>query len=149
MAGSLLGSRLVSCRAALLCPLLFACASATDLGAECTLVKKNPDGGNLAVPVTEGELPLTRSDYISFGSPLCLDACARDADQQRTGDNAAPVKGYCSHDCGSDADCGKGYSCRSLLLDEATLNSICTSNPARCRSFGGTAKPLYCVRISS
>jgi hypothetical protein len=132
----------------LLCALsvLPSCAASTDLGNECTLVKRNPDGGQ-AIPIVEGDLPLTKSDYISFGSPLCLEACGRDSEQARTGDNQAPVKGYCSHSCSTDSDCaGEGFTCRSLLLDEATLQAICTADPPKCRSFGGTPKPLYCAR---
>jgi hypothetical protein len=125
------------------------CLDAGDLGRECALVKGNPDGGRLAVELREGELPLTRADYLSFGSPQCLDACARDSEQQRTGDNAAPVAGYCSHACTTDADCGSGYGCRSLLLDEAPLKSLCESDPSKCRSFAGNPQPFYCVRGST
>jgi hypothetical protein len=130
-----------------------ACAAATDLGSECSLVKKNPDGG-LAVAILEGELPLTKSDYISFGSPLCFDVCVRDAERQRTGNNAAPALGYCSYACSTDSDCAgsgtqSGFECRSLLLDEATLEAICTADPAKCRSFNGSVKPMYCARPTS
>ncbi len=123
------------------------CAQA-DLGAPCTLVRRNPDGGH-SLSILEGELPLARADYVALDSTDCATACVRDADAPRTGDNALPARGYCSSSCaeeGSSAGCGKGYSCRALLLDRSALEGMCAADPARCRAFSGDYNPLFCAR---
>lgn len=117
-----------------------------ELGQPCTLVKHNPDGG-VALAVREGELPLSRSDYLSLGAPSCLEACVRDADFARSGDNDAVAQGYCSVACAKEGDsCGNGYSCKALLLDTRTIDALCTSEPGTCASFAGSPNPFFCVR---
>jgi hypothetical protein len=125
--------------------LLTACGKKNDLGTPCALLKSNPDGGQ-AKSVTEADLPSVRADYISLGSPVCNEACVRDADATRTGNPTAVALAYCSVNCGSNNDCGSGYSCRSLLLDQDTLNAICDRDAATCRALGGADRPLYCAR---
>ena len=128
-----------------------ACGKKSDLGTPCALLKRNPDGG-FALSVTEADLPGIRADYISLGSPVCNEACVRDADAAKTGSPQAVAQAYCSKSCGSDSDCkegGTGYTCRSLLLDQDTLNAICDRDPVTCRALGGADRPLYCARGSA
>ena len=125
---------------------LAACGGSTGVGDPCTLVKRNPAGGN-ALPIKEGELPALRADYVTFASPSCLDVCVRDADQPRTGNNEALATGYCSSPCaGAGAACPSTFTCRALLLDEATLAALCSSDAANCQSFPEGPKTFFCVR---
>ena len=126
---------------------LAACGGGTGLGDPCTLVKHNPAGGN-ALPITEGELPLVPADYVTFASPSCLDVCVRDSAAQRTGDNAAPATGYCSQACaGAGAACpDPSFTCRPLLLDEATLAALCSTDSATCQAFPEGPKTFFCVK---
>lgn len=131
--------------------LVVGCVSNTEVGNPCSLVRRDPQGG-APVAITEGELPLTRADYVSFGAPGCTEVCVRGADAQRTGDNAAAAAGHCSRGCsseGASGDCPAGFSCRAMLLDRPTMQALCSTEPARCRQFGGEPWPLYCVRVSA
>src|SRR3954471_9041643 len=80
---------------------LAGCVSNSEVGSPCNLVRRDPAGG-VPMTITEGELPLARSDYVSFGSPGCAEVCVRGADATRTGDNAAPAAGHCSRACSSE-----------------------------------------------
>lgn len=133
------------CLVVVLC--LTACGGSSGLGDPCTLVKRNPEGGN-ALPIRERELPATRADYVTFASPSCLDVCVRDADVARSGDNDALATGYCSQPCaGVGAPCGDpAFTCRALLLDEATLAALCSSDAVPCRSFPDGPKTFFCAR---
>ena len=115
------------------------CKASSQLGEECTLVKRDPsDGGSLFL--TNGELPAgAGKDFISFGSTECDDLiCVRDWDYAPLDGGGLnpnePAKGYCSRSCliGSpcpassaelDASPRTRLTCRSLLLDVATLGS--------------------------
>ncbi len=137
------------------------CRVATDLGRECTLVKKNPDGGSGSVFILESELPDGGTkDYISFGATQCEDlVCVRDANVPKTGAAGALASGYCSRPCvpnastgcpaanpDDDRDPNKKLTCRALLLDEQTLADICTNDPGRCQQIAGTLSPYFCAR---
>ncbi len=126
---------------------LTACSGSTGLGDPCTLVKANPAGGK-AIPIQERELPVARADYVTFASPSCAEVCVRDADQPRTGNNDALATGYCSSPCaGTGASCGDpAFTCRALLLDEATLAALCSSDAVPCRSFPNGPKTFFCVQ---
>ena len=128
--------------------LLAACVSNVEVGAPCHLVRRDASAG-VPVAITEGELPLARADYLSFGAPACAEVCVRGADTVRSGDNSAPAAGHCSRPCagvGGQADCPGGFSCRAMLLDEGTMQALCAGDPSKCRQFGGNPWPLYCVR---
>jgi hypothetical protein len=106
---------------------LVSCDTGGDLNQPCELVKSGPDGG--AVPLTEGELPTSHTDFISFGSPDC-DAllCVRDADYPRDADGGVAY-GYCSVACtpGANSDQCQSYD-SSLDSDKAACGS-----PADCK----------------
>ncbi len=139
---------------------LEACRVATDLGRDCNLVKKNPDGGSTSVPILESELPGGAKDFISFGATECEDlVCVRDANFPTTGVPGASATGYCSRACvpnasngcpaansADDKDPNKKLTCRALLLDEQTLGAICTNDPATCQRIGDTRSPYFCAR---
>jgi len=143
------------------------CRVATDLGRECTLVKKNPDGGPGSVFILESELPdagtqsdAGTKDYISFGATQCEDlVCVRNANTPKTGVAGAVASGYCSRPCVPNASTGcpaansddendtnNNLTCRALLLDEQTLAEICTNDPGRCQQIAGTLSPYFCAR---
>jgi hypothetical protein len=137
------------------------CPPATDLGKECTLVRRNPnDGGPPSIPITEAEIKGGR-DFISFGSTACEDSvCVRDSSYVRPANikDTDPALGYCSTSCtaqGSVTGCTPAVetdrlSCRALILDEETLAAICQADPTICkRYFGDTTSPLFCARGGS
>ena len=129
---------------ALACLAAFGCGPRTDAGTECQLLKS--DG----MPLTERDLGAAR-DLISFASPECEDQiCIRDQGAPATGNLDAPVKGYCSKACVSDARCESAtplrLSCRSMLLDELTLAQIC-ADPALCQKVGNSRSPLFCAAV--
>lgn len=146
---------------------LVGCRAKTDLGRECTLVKKLPDGGT--APILEGDIKeAANKDFISLGSVQCEDfVCVRDADFPRPGldggnfDPTKEARGYCSRPCIQGAQCpaenaaddekaDKRLTCRALLLDEATLSAICSTDPAKCKQyFGETKSPYFCARGNS
>ncbi|MBX7099546.1 MAG: adventurous gliding motility lipoprotein CglC [Myxococcaceae bacterium] len=142
------------------------CPAKTDLGRECTLVKKLPDGG--VTPILEGDIKEgANKDFISLGSVECEDfVCVRDADFPRPGldggmfDPNAVAHGYCSRPCIKGNNCPaensadnddpkKRLTCRSLLLDSDTLQAICAKTPEKCTAFGNTTSPDFCARGTS
>lgn len=144
--------------------LLSACPSATDLGRECVLIKRdpadtNPDDGINSIVIRESEVT-TGKDFISFGATECDDlVCVRDARMPLSGDPTAAAKGVCSRPCipSNAASCDTGdrsideddaarFNCRPLLLDEETLAAIREADPAKYqRYFGTTQSPDFCV----
>ncbi|MFL5343580.1 MAG: adventurous gliding motility lipoprotein CglC [Hyalangium sp.] len=111
-------------------------------------------------------------DYISFGVPDCEDQiCVRDADSPPNPDydpkttappekQNAPALGYCTTPCvqGSSAsacevtdssvasELKSRMDCRSLLLDQATLDKLRADDPATYQStFGDTSSPFFCA----
>ncbi len=140
------------------------CRPATDLGKECVLTKRGPDGGPVDVMETEIKIGLNK-DFISFGSAVCEDlVCVRDAQYKRpisdagVIDPALKAKGYCSRPCiengscpaadpGDDERADKKLTCRALLLDAETLAAICDSDLQTCKTyFGETKSPFFCAR---
>src|SRR5713226_5661255 len=74
--------------------LVGACKATTDFGTDCTLVKKNPDGGSIAVAIREGELPDGGKDFISFGAAVCENfVCVRDSAYPKNPNPAAEAMG--------------------------------------------------------
>ena len=147
--------------------MLVGCREITDLGVECTLVKRAPgsgDGGTFAsTPIFEKDIKGSK-DFISFGSAECEDrACVRDINFPRGLDESKPAKGYCSRVClpstpnacppavaKDQDDPTRSLSCRALLLDQATLSAICMDSPVDCqRYFGGAQTPYFCARGGS
>ncbi len=161
MRGSVIPPRLAFLVCLIGLPWLFgACKVATDFGTECTLVKKNHDGGSIAVAIREGELPDGGKDFISFGAAVCENfVCVRDSAYIKNPNPAAEALGYCSGSCvtgsnacpaansADDKDPTRRLTCRALLLDEQTLAAICTADPVKCQTyFGGTRSPYFCAR---
>lgn len=143
-----------------------ACKVTTDLGTPCTLVKKDPgdDTGKRSLPMKESEVTAGK-DFISFGAVECEDlVCVRDSSYAPlAGTTPLPTddaKGYCSRPCLRCATTGcpaanpdddsnplKRLGCRPLILDEATLNSICQTDAEKCKKyFGDTKSPYFCAR---
>lgn len=140
------------------------CEVTTQLGKECVLVKKpTPERqaeGIQSDPVLESEIAVGQ-DFISFGATDCEDLiCVRDADAARDPDPNAVAKGYCSTDCveGSGeeacevtdtsvpAELRNRMTCRSLLLDQASLEALRQSDPALYRrTFGENNSPYFCA----
>lgn len=143
--------------------LISGCEVTTELGKQCTLVKK-PTAEEAAQgirnkPVLESEIA-PNQDFISFGATDCEDLiCVRDAQFPRSEDPNAPALGYCSHECvegstdecevtGSDVgdDLKNRMGCRSLLLDRGTLERLKREDPvAYRRTFGETNSPYFCA----
>jgi hypothetical protein len=138
---------------ALLCGLAAGgCNAASDLGSPCLLLRSNPDGGAPLV-VLEGDLPVAPSDYLSLGSPQCVDqVCVRDAQVPRSGDTQAPATGYCSRPCaatgagGCGGGAGGGFACRALLLDPSGMAGFCAANSPTCKGLGADPGALFCAR---
>ncbi|MHB8872139.1 MAG: adventurous gliding motility lipoprotein CglC [Myxococcaceae bacterium] len=143
---------------------LSACPVVTDLGATCRLVKKDPADttGKRSMPMVESEIKPGR-DFISFGAVECDDlTCVRDSYYVKdpATKDTDPALGYCSRPClqtaanacpaqnpADDSSALKRLSCRPLILDEATLNFICQTDPTTCRKyFGDTKSPYFCAR---
>lgn len=142
--------------------LLTGCSEETEIGKPCQLVKKpTPEDAarNLRFsPVLNSEL-VEDQDFISFGASDCVDlVCVHDKDSPIVGDPSAPATGYCSQSCipggdtcdavsGEASDDLKGrMSCRSLLLDQATLDRLRQENPESYRStFGENTNPFFCA----
>ena len=147
---------------------MMACKADTDLGKPgCHLLKAGPDGGPVNVIV--GELSAGK-DFLSFGSVECEDlVCVLDYEAesrllaQATSNPAVladPATGYCSHPCaqGSTSGCTPQFQdlqqdpslemgCRALVLDNDTINEICTRSPADCqRYFNNTRSAYFCAR---
>lgn len=143
------------------------CRASSDLGAECALVKRDPnvDGGRLFV--TNGELRAgAAKDFVSIGSAECEDLiCVRDSDYAPPDGGALnpneTARGYCSRNCITGDPCPSSSSeldgnprtrmtCRPLLLNAATLRAICAGSAAdraRCEaSLGNSTSPDFCAR---
>ncbi|MBS1149010.1 MAG: agmO [Myxococcaceae bacterium] len=147
---------------------LAACKTPTDLGNECRMFKRNPDGGR-ALVIRESEIKSAASkDFISFGSSDCDNlTCVRDSEFfRRDGGSDAgndldadggalgpPAMGYCSDKClegstcssadpNDDNDAKRRLNCRALLLDTATLNALCAAG----QCLQGLKSPYFCAR---
>jgi hypothetical protein len=131
------------------------------LGSPCVLVKKNPNAtgtSDKSLPVSEGEIA-PKQDFISFGATECDDLiCVRDAEAPRDENPNAPATGYCSQECveGSsscevtdtsvDEALRTRMTCRSLLLDQASLERLKKDDPVTYRAtFGETNSPYFCA----
>jgi|GEM_PF-270095 len=161
-------TRLILVSTLLASGLLFSgCKVDTDLGIPCHLVKADPTDptGKKGVPITEADFPdgEPQGDLISFGSTDCDNlVCVQDAANRNwTGDPTNVLMGYCSKPCiegsattctpqqdtANDEDPGLKMSCRSLLLDSATMSRLCQTDPEKCAQyFGGTTSPYFCAR---
>lgn len=158
--------------------LLGGCEVSSEIGKECTLVRKATaeesaaNGGRKFMPILQKEVARNQ-DVISFGSIECEDLiCVRDADfppkmmddpsdpgGAQIDDPEAEAKGYCSKECveGSNAcevkdtsgvleGLPERMSCRSLLLDQATLEALRSANESRYReTFGENNSPFFCA----
>ncbi len=135
------------------------CAPQTDLGKECTLVRKNTTGsGPPSIFIKESEI-VPGKDFISFGATECEDlVCVRNADAPIGSDPTADAKGKCSRPCleTNAASCQTGddkvdqsdqnFVCRAMLLDTETLAAIKEADPARYKQyFGDTTSPYFCA----
>jgi hypothetical protein len=135
------------------------CRAATDLNTTCTLIRGLPDGGSEAL--TERfvqEKTGTTKDFVSFGSVECDDlVCVRDATFPRSTNLDGVAFGYCSRPCVQGCTCPSQdaalddkkdtqLNCRPLLLDEQTLNALCTDQPSACVDLGGVRSPFFCAR---
>jgi hypothetical protein len=137
-------------------------------------IVKDKDGNPIqeiqVVNIKEKDL-VPGQDYIAFGATDCEDlVCIRDVesppnpDYDPNSDNKvrrnAPAQGYCSRAClqGSDASAcevteakpvegvKERMDCRSLLLDQASLDALRASDPEAYRStFGDTNSPFFCA----
>ncbi|MFY1831177.1 adventurous gliding motility lipoprotein CglC [Myxococcus fulvus] len=166
----------MSVRAAFLATTVFVlagCKVSSEIGKPCTLVRKAatpqeeaeyPTG---AVPVLESEVA-DRQDFISFGSVECEDLiCVRDQEYPRARTEegevnlTAPARGYCSKPCidgASTSACEvkdttdvepnlpKRMTCRSLLLDQETLEALRSADENFYRNtFGENNSPFFCA----
>jgi hypothetical protein len=138
------------------------CSVTTELGKPCVLVKKPSEAeqeqGIRSKPVLEGEIA-TNQDFISFGSTDCEELiCVRDAAFPRNTDPNAPATGYCSQPCVEgtsscevtdsevSADLKSRMTCRSLIMDQATLDRLRAENPAQYEAtFGRNNSPYFCA----
>jgi hypothetical protein len=146
----------------LLAAAMAACSSRGDLNTTCEMVKRDAGDPNglTATPLLLSDIPNTRTDFISFGSPDCDDRiCVRDF--QYVQDGGAPFAfGYCSSPCtpGAPNQCPSydgsldngpnKLNCRALLLDAQTLAAICGEDGgAECTQyFSNTRSPYFCAR---
>jgi hypothetical protein len=140
------------------------CSEESEIGKPCQLVKaptpEDAATGARFSPVLYGEL-VPGQDFISFGATGCVDLiCVSDKDAYRgtTEEQGSPAFGYCSDACipGSDScsnvagDAVEGLeariSCRSLLLDQETLDRLRQEDPdAYRRTFGENVSPFFCA----
>ncbi|WP_224245962.1 adventurous gliding motility lipoprotein CglC [Hyalangium gracile] len=139
------------------------CEVTTELGKPCVLVKKptaeEEAQGIRSKPVLESEIA-PKQDFISFGATDCEDLiCVRDADYPRNSNPNEVAMGYCSQECveGEDGDCEVTDSsvdealssrivCRSLLLDQTSLEDLKRADPVTYRrTFGETNSPYFCA----
>jgi hypothetical protein len=146
------------------------CTVTTDLGKQCTLKKTvvtRDTNGTITekkvVDILQSELG-PGQDYIAFGVTECEDLiCVRDTQAPLLPDNPDnPPKalGYCSRACIEGADASacevtdssvagelkSRMSCRSLILDTATLERLRADDPAAYKqNFGDTLSPYFCA----
>lgn len=138
------------------------CEVTTELGKPCVLVKRDPASnsttGVQSIPVLEREIA-PNQDFISFGSTDCEDLiCVRDAEAPRNTDPNAAALGYCSQECvPNETKCEvtdtsveealrTRMACRSLILDEDSLEKLKQEDPATYRAtFGETNSPYFCA----
>jgi hypothetical protein len=137
-----------------------ACEVTTQLGQECLLIKQDPDRPGESTAILEREI-LPGQDFISFGVTDCEDlVCVRDANYVGDSNPDAQAKGYCSQDCvegsgksgcevtdtGVAENIRTGITCRSLLLDQASLERLRQEDPvAYRRTFGENNSPYFCA----
>jgi hypothetical protein len=143
------------------------CEVTTQLGKPCVLVKRPSDAeaaqGIRSKPVLESEIA-PKQDFISFGSTDCEDLiCVRDAEAPRDQDPNAAAQGYCSQECvegastcevtdsSVDQTLRDRMTCRSLILDQASLERLKKDDPVTYRAtFGETNSPYFCAgKLSS
>jgi hypothetical protein len=149
------------------------CQVTTQLGAECTLVRKataeekQTNGGLNFVTIKESEL-VNGQDFISFGALDCDQlelTCVRDAAHpRRTEQGSAAAEttdalGYCSQACVEhSSSCevvesevseglkGREVECRSLALDQQALEQLKKDDPVAYRqTFGENNSPFFCA----
>lgn len=133
----------------------------SDLNGQCHLVRLGPDGGSL--DLREYEIPDGgKTDFISFGATDCQDlVCLRSSGDPRNSDPNAVALGYCSTPCNAlsrsnqcqsasgaqDQDPKTRLSCRPILLDQITIDAICTADAGAClQYFANTRSPYFCAR---
>jgi hypothetical protein len=127
-----------------------------DVGAQCTLQKRNPDGGR-PVNMTAADITAEGQDIISLGAQGCEDfICVRDLGESKPADPNTVLLGYCTHACrgtgtlqcgGVNNDPARPYECRPLLLDRDTLAALCAADPPLCdRYFGVERSSNFCAR---
>lgn len=140
------------------------CANTTELGNECTMVRRDPSDtdesdGIRSIPLKESEIAANK-DFISFGATDCEDLiCVRDASDPKGADENANAVGFCTMPClhtnpdsclTGNADIDEGdnpFVCRQLLLDDDTLATLRADNPELYRRYFGTAESTYfCAR---
>jgi hypothetical protein len=148
------------------------CSVTTQLGAECVLVRKATQQeqdatGRKSVSIKESEL-IEGQDYVSFGALDCDElelTCVRDANHPRDtepGSAAAATtdaRGYCSQACVANSSIcevlsddvaagvrGRPMTCRSLALDQASLDALKRSDPVTYRqTFGENSSASFCA----
>jgi hypothetical protein len=132
------------------------CQVTTQLGQSCVLVKKKD--ATSSTPVLEKDIA-PKQDFISFGATDCEDLiCVRDAESPHDPDPEAVALGYCSQECvegsssctvtSTDVDTAlkDRMTCRSLLLDQASLERLKKDDPVAYRNtFGETNSPYFCA----
>ena len=132
------------------------CQVTTQLGQSCVLVKKKD--ATSSTPVLEKDIA-PKQDFISFGATDCEDlVCVRDAESPHDPDPEAVALGYCSQECvegsssctvtSTDVDTAlkDRMTCRSLLLDQASLERLKKDDPVAYRNtFGETNSPYFCA----
>jgi hypothetical protein len=145
---------------------LAGCKVSTQLGESCSLVRKprpdESDGGTVRfVRVKNRELPVSNTDYISFGAVECDDlTCVLDADSAR-GLPDEDAQGYCTEACAEgqsacevtdegvrrdNPELVARMTCRNLILDEQTLSTLRAEEPELYRrSFGENASSGFCA----
>lgn len=139
------------------------CGAPTDLNKPCVMVKKDPNDPSKSLPITQGDIQSNPNrDVISFGSTECEDlVCVHEAGAPLNGAPTDALTGFCSRACAQgasantcasaeenlDKDPVTAFSCRSLLLDEATLGALKQNDPATYKQyFGDTTSPYFCAR---
>lgn len=146
------------------------CSVTTQLGAECVLVRKataeeEAATGKKAISIKESEL-VAGQDYVSFGALDCDElelTCVRDANHPRSASGDGDAKGYCSQACVEDSSTcevlgdnvapgiqGRPMTCRSLALDQASLEALKRTDPvAYQRTFGQNTSAFFCAAALS